>query len=67
VVEKTESVSWKIEYEGEADLGSSPNLKRKLSPHSPLSVRKSTRRPNNVADFMSRSRKPSKPAKRQYL
>jgi hypothetical protein len=55
VVEKTESMSWKLEYnEAEIDLCASPNLKRKLSPHSPLTNRKSTRRPNASNDVMSR-------------
>ena len=57
VVEKIESVSWKLEYnEAEIDLCASPNLKRKLSPHSPLMNRKSTRRPAaSSCDVMSRS------------
>jgi hypothetical protein len=56
-VEKTESVSWKIEYnEGEADMCASPNLKRKLSPHSPMTIRKSTRngKPHPAGDVMTR-------------
>ena len=58
VVEKTESVSWKIEYnEGEAaEMCASPNLKRKLSPHSPMTIRKSTRngKPHPAGDVMTR-------------
>ena len=44
VVEKEESVSWKLEYgEGElfsSSLSSSPATKRKLSPQSPLALRR---------------------------
>ena len=43
VVEKSESVSWKLEYDGSilsADSSPSPSTKRKLSPQSPLMLRK---------------------------
>ena len=55
-VELGHSSSWMLEYDGaELELGGSPNLKRKLSPHSPMATRKSTRRPNASNDVMSRS------------
>lgn len=43
VVEKSESVSWKLEYDASimsADSSPSPSTKRKLSPQSPLMLRK---------------------------
>jgi len=43
VVEKSESVSWKLEYDASmmsADSSPSPSSKRKLSPQSPLMLRK---------------------------
>jgi len=42
VVEKSESVSWKLEYESlmSAESSPSPSTKRKLSPQSPLMLRK---------------------------
>merc|ERR1719410_2255832 len=44
VVEKSESVSWKLEYDasilGGGDSTESPSVKRKLSPQSPLMLRK---------------------------
>jgi len=43
VVEKSESVSWKLEYDASmisADSSPSPTTKRKLSPQSPLMLRK---------------------------
>ena len=41
VVEKSESVSWKLEYEAALPSASpSPSNKRKISPHSPLVLRK---------------------------
>jgi hypothetical protein len=56
VYEKNESVSWKLEYnEAEAEMCGSPNLKRKLSPHSPLTIRKSRNgKPHPGGDIMSR-------------
>ena len=41
MVEKSESVSWKLEYEAALPSASpSPSNKRKISPHSPLLLRK---------------------------
>ena len=44
VVEKSESVSWKLEYEAALSCAApalpSPSVKRKISPHSPLMLRK---------------------------
>jgi hypothetical protein len=56
IFEKNESVSWKLEYnEAEAEMCGSPNLKRKLSPHSPLTIRKSRNgKPHPGGDVMSR-------------